>query len=1323
LLKPAIRRGLLAFGAFALALAVLVGLVVARIASGSTDAAALKPIVERVLASQVEGGKARVERVQVIRYQRDGALGLRLHGVTLDDGKGRPVLHARLVEAGLGADSIMAFAAAPSRLVLKDFFVATSVSPQGRYALGYDARGPPPPLDLELIFLSLTGEPRRDRPLSYIRRVNLRRGVVQFRQVGGPVAWKANIEHVAFEKAFGRLDAVSKLTIDDGVRTARVTGHANGDVGLKSLTAGGSLTGFTPARVFPAVSLTKGLSVLDAPVQGHARLQYALDRGITAADVSGSAGAGALRIGGFEQPLEGVDLVTRYDPASRQVLLQRFDLRAQRTHLDVTGHLWLVPEKAASPARVEYRFTSPKSAISLARTSEPQPLEDLAILGSITPQKRRLDVSDLTVRLAGAPVRMSLAVYGGADTRLSRGVKADIAVTGPMSIQTLYALWPEQLAPEPRRFVTQRLHSATVLGSTVHADIPPGQLDRKRLTNPMLRVAFRYAGGGVKVAPTLPGIEEAVGKGVVQGNRFDLTMATGRLGKLAISDAVVSVPRFLPGGAVASVRSRAQGDLGDMLRLVDSPPLSMMSSTSMSPDRFSGPADLVIDMRLPLRKGVTRADAKVNFAGQLHDLRIKDVTLGEDLHKGEMTTRGTLERVDAEGTARVGPYGGKIDFWMPLKGADAGRKHIELDGKVGVLPGSGAPFRTSINTRNGIGGAVVRSRLFEGEAQWRKGERMTANGIGEPAAWKQAGLPAGPGLPARVPVRLAMTANGTEWTGRLEADAYSGSLAYTRGNPRIIRYAAEITPAEATRIGVGELPMFKRAQPLTVAARVGHGTGSLDYAAGGLDGRFEWSPGGRAGVLAYRFSTTLDGNDLKGLGVPLALDTPVAVKTHGVGTGGGLTGEGEAAGAAVRYEISPEREGRRQIAFSGSASDRTFGRFGLDVTRMMDGPLDFSGRLTRTGDGGVTGRLVGDFDRTALRVPNSGWSKPAGKPAQGALDLALKDGTLTLRRITADGEGISVRGSGSVSRGGALSVALSTARLEGFFDGAVSARRDETRTEAVVNARYLDFRPILKEAQRLSGRANGGSGGAEPDVMRLDASIDRVRVTDSGYVNDVKLDGGWGALDQRRATLTAVSEGGGAIDIRMYPDKGATALSLQVADLGDIAKTLGGYDNLRGGATSGSGRIVPGGYDFDFEIRDITILRVPGAAQLVATNGAIRFDRMVAPLSIRGSKVTLGDVVATGPSVGLTAKGIMDTKTRTMDVVGVVTPAYGLNAALGGLFGAREGEGLFGITYRATGAFTAPNIAINPLSVIAPGVLRRMFEPRTPTHELEPPAP
>jgi hypothetical protein len=564
-----------------------------------------------------------------------------------------------------------------------------------------------------------------------------------------------------------------------------------------------------------------------------------------------------------------------------------------------------------------------------------------------------------------------------------------------------------------------------------------------------------------------------------------------------------------------------------------------------------------------------------------------------------------------------------------------------------------------------------------------------------------------------IPVKLAMTANGSEWTGALTADAYSGALAYTRGNPRVIRYNAEITPAEAGRIGVGRLPMFKRSQAVALTASIGEGAGSADYKVGGLNGALEWSPGG-PGAVAYAWNSTLDGDDLTGLGLPLKLAQPLRVGAKGMARSGGLSGNATVAGAALRYDIGPEREGRRQIGFSGTASDRTFAAVGLDVTSMMDGPLDFSGRLNQ-GQGGVSGRLVGDFDRTALRVPNSGWSKPAGQKAQGAIDLALDGQGVTLKRITADGEGITVRGSGALNKAGELSVSMPTAKLNGFFDGAVTASRGEAGTQAKVAARYLDFRPILKEAQRLAGGKAAKSAARER--VRLDADIDRVRVTDSGYVNGVKVAGSWGDVSQRKADLTATSEGGGAIDIRAYPENGSTSLSLNVADLGDIARTLAGYNNLRGGSTKGSGRIVPGGYDFEFEIRDMTMLQVPGAARLLAKDGAIRFDRMVAPMRIRGSQVTLGDVVATGPSVGLTAKGIMDTKTRTMDVVGVVTPAYGFNGALGRLTGAPEGEGLFGISYRASGPFTAPKIDINPLSLALPGFFRRLFEPDTPEHQ------
>jgi hypothetical protein len=1291
---PAVRRGLIVLAALAAMLAL--GLAAASLA--------VRPLAERALAAQVAGGRASVAHAQLAWFGGEGAAGVRLRGVSLDDGKGRPVLRAKLIEAGLGVDALALLAPAPSRLVMQDFFAAVSVSPQGRYGLGYEAAGPPPPLRLDIIALSLTGKARRDRPLSYLRHLDLERGVLALRQVRGPVAWKAQVGKVAFDKRHGRLSADSNVTIDDGLRVARIEGHARGTVGLKALTTNATLSDFLPARIFPAVSVTKPLSVLDAPVSLRAHLDYAADGGVTAADITGEAGAGALRLGPIVQRLDGGALVTRYDPASKQVVVQTARLLAERTRLDVTGRAWLVPEKGRSPARLEYRLVSPESYLTLAPSAPSQHLTDLTLAGAFVPETGRLE-TDLKVRLGDAPVALKALAWRGANRRASWGLKADMTIGGAIGMPQVYAFWPQQIAPRARAWLVPRLHSARVTGASLHADIPPGQIDKRRLANDMLRIAFRFTDGAVTAAPGLPGVEQAAGYAVAQGNRLDLTMTSGRVQKLAVSDAVVTVPRFFPKGATATVRARVVGDLGDMLRLIDSPPLRLMGSSMMSPERFSGPADLILSLARPMRPDVEAADHKVSFTGRLRDLRIKDVTLGVDLTGGDLAVDGTLDEVLAEGVGVVGPFKGGIDFRMPLKGREAGRKFIQLAGLASIAGAPGAPIRIDINTRYGIGAAVVRSRLFDGQAQWRKGERMQAVGTGQPAAWRQAGLPAGQGMPARVPVRLTMTANRTQWTGPLEADAYSGALAYSRAAGRTIRYSAEITPQEARRIGVGSLPMFKRAQTVGLTTHLEGEGGWAEYAVGGLDGRVGWSAGKTRGSLAYRFDTTLDNADLAGLGAPLRLTTPLAVQTSGVAARGALSGQANLAGAMVRYDISAPQAGRRQFGFSGTAGEQALARLGLDVGEVMDGQLAFTGRLTRSG-GALMGRLTGDFGRAALKVPNSGWAKPAGRAAQGAVDISARDGVVTLQRITADGEGLAVRGAGSLSKG-KLSVNLPTARLDGFFDGAVIARRDDSGTTADVNARYLDLRPILKRAQR--------TGAGRQGAMSLNASIDRVRLSEAGYVRDVKMTGGWGAADQRRVTLTAATTAGSAIAVRAFPDKGGTALALQVANLGDVARTLGGYDNLKGGATTGTGRIVPGGYDFEFEVRDVTMQRVPGAAQLLARGGAIQFDRVVAPMKIRGAVVTLGDVRATGPSVGLTAEGVMDTKARTMNVVGVVTPAYALNAALGGLMGSRRGEGLFGVTYTAKGPFASPKITVNPISLAAPGILRRMFEARTPT--------
>jgi len=65
---------------------------------------------------------------------------------------------------------------------------------------------------------------------------------------------------------------------------------------------------------------------------------------------------------------------------------------------------------------------------------------------------------------------------------------------------------------------------------------------------------------------------------------------------------------------------------------------------------------------------------------------------------------------------------------------------------------------------------------------------------------------------------------------------------------------------------------------------------------------------------------------------------------------------------------------------------------------------------------------------------------------------------------------------------------------------------------------------------------------------------------------------------------------------------------------------------------------------------------------------------------------------------------------------GTFVPMYGLNNMFGqipivGLFlGGGSNEGLIGVTYEVVGSPGQPVLRVNPISAMAPGVLRKIFE-------------
>jgi hypothetical protein len=146
----------------------------------------------------------------------------------------------------------------------------------------------------------------------------------------------------------------------------------------------------------------------------------------------------------------------------------------------------------------------------------------------------------------------------------------------------------------------------------------------------------------------------------------------------------------------------------------------------------------------------------------------------------------------------------------------------------------------------------------------------------------------------------------------------------------------------------------------------------------------------------------------------------------------------------------------------------------------------------------------------------------------------------------------------------------------------------------------------------------------------------------------------------------------------------------------------------------------PGAREGSMEVRDFAVKGEAAIDRQVAGSGSsqngVSFSRAHADFVSQSGRLTVSEAVLKGPIIGGTIGGYIDYPANQVQMSGTFIPAYGLNnlpaqIPLFGLFlGGGSNEGVIGVTFRVVGTPKAPDVQINPLSAIMPGVLRKIME-------------
>jgi hypothetical protein len=188
--------------------------------------------------------------------------------------------------------------------------------------------------------------------------------------------------------------------------------------------------------------------------------------------------------------------------------------------------------------------------------------------------------------------------------------------------------------------------------------------------------------------------------------------------------------------------------------------------------------------------------------------------------------------------------------------------------------------------------------------------------------------------------------------------------------------------------------------------------------------------------------------------------------------------------------------------------------------------------------------------------------------------------------------------------------------------------------------------------------------------------------------------------------------------------QGRDLIILQTNDAGALLRFTDSYSKMIGGQLALAMEpptVDPSAKEGLINVRDFTIkgeaaLERAAAGGPVATPNGIAFSGLRAEFTRQSGHLTIRDGVVKGPTIGATIEGSIDYAGNTVRMSGTFVPMYGLNNMFGqipvlGLFlGGGSNEGLIGVTYEVVGTPGQPVLRVNPISAMAPGVFRKIFE-------------
>ncbi len=435
-------------------------------------------------------------------------------------------------------------------------------------------------------------------------------------------------------------------------------------------------------------------------------------------------------------------------------------------------------------------------------------------------------------------------------------------------------------------------------------------------------------------------------------------------------------------------------------------------------------------------------------------------------------------------------------------------------------------------------------------------------------------------------------------------------------------------------------------------------------------------------------------------------------------------GEAEVDGMKAELLIEGDLKPGSQPAMTLSSTIKVadLAKMGFDASQFATGSVKFVAKPMPNG----SIQMGIDLKDAALNIKDLGIAKSAGVPGLLMATIQQTGDVSDISDIDLHFGDVSLKGSLEFDgKKGLQSAEFSNFAISSGDAAQLSMTPIKDGFQVRIRGDQLDVKPLLKRFFSLDQGSGGPQATSFTQTIAVDAQLKRALGFYKTTAYNVDLDLALKGSDLKKVSLQAQLGGNGSVSVVTNPAQDGRTLSVAFNDLGTLLRLVGIYAQLQGGEGSlvmqqntatkvDQGQLVLKNFAIVDEKNVASILEAhPDSRQLIAKKNTLAFDGAKVDFTRRTDRLQINGAVVTGNSIGGSAKGFIYTDKKQYDLVGTFIPMFGLNNAFGQLLGPLGGGktgGLFGITFAVKGPLDKPDFKINPMSALAPGAFRSIFE-------------